>query len=118
MPNLFAQMDAVCHRFEELAVRLTQPDAAADPALFRRLMQEYHELEPVVDAFRSLETARDHLAQAKALLEGEGLDADFKEMVQQEISEKSQDVAQLENDLKILLLIFGCYERDKRICRG
>ena len=42
MPDLSAQMDAVCHRFEELSIRLNQPDTAADPALFRRLMREYH----------------------------------------------------------------------------
>ena len=104
MPKLFSQMEAVSHRFEELSIRLNQPETAADPALFRRLMQEYHELEPVVDAHRKLATAKDHLEQAKALLEGETLDADFKEMVQQEVSEKSQDVAELENNLKILLL--------------
>ena len=97
-------MEVVSHRFEELSIRLNQPETAADPALFRRLMQEYHELEPVVDAYRKLATAKDHLEQAKALLEGETLDADFKEMVQQEVSEKSQDVAELENNLKILLL--------------
>ena len=33
MPNMFTQMDAVCHRFEELSIRLNQPDTAADPAL-------------------------------------------------------------------------------------
>ena len=104
MSKLFSQMDAVCHRFEELSVRLNQPETAADPALFRRLMQEYHEAEPVVQAYQALTTAQDHLAQAKALLEGETLDPDFKEMVQQEISEKSQDVEELENSLKILLL--------------
>ena len=104
MPKLFSQMEAVSHRFEELSIRLNQPETAADPALFRRLMQEYHELEPVVDAYRKLAIAKDHLEQAKALLEGETLDADFKEMVQQEVSEKSQDVAELENNLKILLL--------------
>ena len=104
MSKLFSQMEAVSHRFEELSIRLNQPETAADPALFRRLMQEYHELEPVVDAYRKLDTAKDHLEQAKALLEGETLDADFKEMVQQEVSEKSQDVAELENNLKILLL--------------
>ena len=104
MPNLTSQMEAVCRRFEELSIRLNQPETAADPAQFRRLMQEYHELEPVVDAYRKLATAKDHLEQAKALLEGETLDADFKEMVQQEVSEKSQDVAELENNLKILLL--------------
>ena len=104
MSKLFSQMEAVCHRFEELSIRLNQPETAADPPLFRRLMQEYHEAEPVVQAYQALTTAQDHLAQAKALLEGETLDPDFKEMVQQEISEKSHDVEELENSLKILLL--------------
>ena len=97
MPDLSAQMDAVCHRFEELSVRLNQPDAAADPALFRKLMRDYHETQPVVQAYRDWQTARDHLAQAKALLEEPISDPDFKQMIQQEISEKSQDVAKLEN---------------------
>lgn len=57
-----------------------------------------------MQAYQALTTAQDHLAQAKALLEGETLDPDFKEMVQQEISEKSHDVEELENSLKILLL--------------
>ena len=105
MPDLSSQMDAVCRRFEELSVRLNQPDTAADPALFRKLMRDYHETQPVVQAYRDWQTARDHLAQAKALLEGDpSLDPDFKQMIQQEISEKSQDVAKLENNLKILLL--------------
>ena len=111
MPDLSAQMDAVCHRFEELSVRLNQPDAAADPALFRKLMRDYHETQPVVQAYRDWQTARDHLAQAKALLEEPISDPDFKQMIQQEISEKSQDVAKLENNLKILLLPTGRKER-------
>ena len=103
--NLFTQMDAVCRRFEELSVRLNQPGTAADPALFRKLMREYHDAEPAVQAYREWQTAQDHLAQAKALLEEPGtLDPDFKQMIQQEISEKSQDVEKLENNLKILLL--------------
>ena len=86
MSRLLSQMEAVSHRFEELSIRLNQPETAADPALLRRLMQEYHEAEPVVQAYQALITAQDHLAQAKALLEGETLDPDFKEMVQQEPS--------------------------------
>ena len=105
MQDISSRMDAVCRRFEELSIRLNQPDTAADPALFRRLMREYHDTEPVVEAYRDWQTALDHLAQAKALLEEPGsLDPDFKQMIQQEIGEKSQDVAKLENNLKILLL--------------
>ena len=105
MQDISSRMDAVCRRFEELSMRLNQPDTAADPAQFRKLMREYHDTEPVVEAYRDWQTALDHLAQAKALLEESGtLDPDFKQMIQQEISEKSQDVAKLENNLKILLL--------------
>ena len=64
MPNLTSQMEAVCRRFEELSIRLNQPETAADPAQFRRLMQEYHQLEPVVDAYRKLATAKDQQEQA------------------------------------------------------
>lgn len=105
MSALYSQMDAVCRRFEELSIRLNQPETAADPALFRRLMREYHNAEPVVQTYRQWQTAQDHLQQAKLLLEeADPTDPDFKQMIQQEIGEKSQDVAKLENELKVLLL--------------
>ena len=52
MQDISSRMDAVCRRFEELSIRLNQPDTAADPALFRKLMREYHDTEPVVEAYR------------------------------------------------------------------
>ena len=39
MPNLTSQMEAVCRRFEELSIRLNQPETAADPAQFRTRKQ-------------------------------------------------------------------------------
>jgi peptide chain release factor 1 len=101
---MFDRMEAVCRRFEELTIRLNQPQTAAEPALFRRLMQEYHEAQPVVETYRRWQTAQDHLAQARALLEDGAIDPDFKAIIQQEIREKGQAVEELENQLKILLL--------------
>ncbi len=103
--SLEEQMQAVSRRFDELAHRLNQPETAADPALFRRLMQEYHDAQPAVAAYRDWQTALDHLAQAKALLDSaDAQEPDFKQMIQQEICEKTQDAAKLENSLKLLLL--------------
>lgn len=103
--NLEQQMEAVSRRFAELSHRLNQPETAADPAKFRQLMQEYHEAEPVVNTWRAWQTELDHLAQAKALLAGEDAqEPDFKQMIQQEICEKTQSAAKLENSLKLLLL--------------
>jgi peptide chain release factor 1 len=101
---MFDQMQAVSHRFEELSIRLNQPETAADPALFRRLMQEYREAQPVVEAYHLWQLEQDHLDQAKALLGEPDIDPDFKTMIQQEICEKSRAVEELENQLKILLL--------------
>ena len=101
---MFEQMKAACRRFEELAERLNQPETAADPALFRRLMQEYHDAQPAIEAYRSWQTARDHLEQARALLQDDTLDAEFRDIVHQEICEKQQNMAELENILKIALL--------------
>ena len=59
MQQLYPQLEAVCRRFEELTTRLNQPQTAADPMLFRRLMQEYHDAEPVVQACRAWQTAQE-----------------------------------------------------------
>lgn len=102
---MFDQLPALCRRFEELSERMNQPETAADPALLRRCMQEYRELEPVVETYRSYTAAQDHLTQATELLQTEdAADPDFKAMIQQELCETRQAVAELENRLKLLLL--------------
>ncbi len=102
---MFDQMPGVCRRLEELSVRMNQPEAAADPALLRRLMKEYRELEPVVETYRGYCRAQESLVQANELLQTEDAqDPEFRAMIQQELCENRQAVAELENQLKLLLL--------------
>ena len=103
--TLEQQMETVSRRFEELTQRLNQPDAAADPAGSRQLMQGYHEAEPVGPGLPGWQTELDHLHRQKPCSKaGDALEPDFKAMVQQEICEKAQSAAKLENSLKLLLL--------------
>ncbi len=101
---MFEQMQSVCHRFEEIEIRMAQPETAADTDLLCKLMKEYRDISPVVEAYRAYIAEKDHLEQALELLSGEALDVDFKAMIQEEASEKRQAVAVCENNLKILLL--------------
>ncbi len=101
---MFEQMQSICHRFAEVEIRMAQPEAAENPTLLRDLMKEYREISPLVEAYQAYKTEQEHLAQAMELLNGDALDADFKAMIQDEISEKRQAVAACENNLKILLL--------------
>ena len=100
---MFEQMHAISNRYDELSIRLSQPETIADSRLFCRLMKEYRDLTPLVEAYRAYATAQDHLEQALALL-AETSDPDFKSIIQQEICENRQSTAHWEQELKLLLL--------------
>lgn len=100
---MFEQMQEICSRWDELSVRLSQPETVADSQLFCKLMKEYRDLTPVVEAYKAYATAQDHLDQALSLLAEAG-DPDFKSIIQQEICETRQTVGHWEEELKMLLL--------------
>ncbi|MBQ7860190.1 MAG: PCRF domain-containing protein, partial [Faecalibacterium sp.] len=102
---MFEQLPGVCRRYEELSARMNQPETAADPALLRRLMKEYSELTPLVEAWQGYTAAQQRVAEAQELLQSEDArDPEFRAMIQQELCENRQAVAQGEALLKLLLL--------------
>ena len=78
------RLDAVCRRQEEVLHRLQEPAAAADAGLYGRLMKEYKNLEPIVEAYREYTAAEKDYAEARQLLDEGGLEPGFKAMVQQQ----------------------------------
>ena len=87
-------------RYEEIGLRLSQPEAYADMAACARLQKERSQLEPLVETFRAYETCLRDLEGAKALLS----DPECRELAQEELEENKRKKEQLEHDLKILLL--------------
>ncbi|MDD6503276.1 MAG: peptide chain release factor 1 [Oscillospiraceae bacterium] len=87
-------------RYEEIGLRLSQPEAYADMTACARLQKERSQLEPLVETFRAYETCLRDLEGAKALLS----DPECRELAQEELEENKRKKEQLEHDLKILLL--------------
>ena len=87
-------------RYEEIGLRLSQPEAYADMTACARLQKECSQLEPLVETFRAYETCLRDLEGAKALLS----DPECRELAQEELEENKRKKEQLEHDLKILLL--------------
>ena len=87
-------------RYEEIGLRLSQPEAYADMTACARLQKERSQLEPLVETFRAYETCLRDLEGAKALLS----DPECRELAQEELEENKRKKEQLEPDLKILLL--------------
>ena len=50
---MFDDLSQVKRRYEELAYRMTTPEAMNDPAAYAAMMREYKELTPLLEAYRS-----------------------------------------------------------------
>ena len=101
---MFEEMPAIQRRYEELAHRLAEPQAAADAKAYAALMRDYKELTPVVEAWQAYRTLRDEIAEEQAALEEPGADPAFIDMVQQELRKNRETLSSLEENLRGLLL--------------
>ena len=86
--------------YADVEARLGAPETYDDPALVAKLNKEQRELEPVVTAYRAYQRRRQDLADAEALMG----DPDMKELAQEEFHQAREDIARLEEEIKVLLL--------------
>ncbi len=101
---MFDDLSQVKRRYEELAYRMTTPEAMNDPAAYAAMMREYKELTPLMEAYRSYTALQKEVDEEKALLDAPTEDAAFNDMVQQELRENWQKLEDLEQKIRLLLL--------------
>ena len=94
------KLEALDLRYQALEAQLSAPETYDDPALVARLNREQKELEPVVAAYRALERRRADLTEAEMLMS----DPELSEMAREEFAQAREDIVELEQKLKILLL--------------
>ncbi|XVE73266.1 hypothetical protein DITRI_Ditri11bG0103400 [Diplodiscus trichospermus] len=103
-PYLITKLESAEKTWNELSVRLADPDVVSNPTEYQKLAQSVAELDEVVSTFRRLKDCEKQLEETKVLLEGEGTDEDMAEMIASEINSLSHQVKALEEKLKVLLL--------------
>ncbi len=97
---MFEKFQWILSRWEELSVAIGQPEIIADQAKYQQLLKERATLEPSVVAWESYQTLLHQLAEAAEMLE----DPDLREVAQAEVAELTQRKADMEQELRILLL--------------
>ncbi len=90
-------------RYEELMARLCDPEVVSQNELYRALMKESSELEPLVTAYRAYADARQRESEARELLEN-GTDRELRELAEEELAESRLTAERLVEEIKILLL--------------
>ncbi|KAF0099756.1 MAG: peptide chain release factor 1 [bacterium] len=99
-PSLQAKLEHLALRREELDRLLADERATADLAQYRKLNQEHADITPVVEHYLAWQQARADLATAESLLS----DPDMKDFAQEEIEAAQARLAELDEQLQVLLL--------------
>jgi len=100
---MLEKLKALEEKYEQLTLKLSDPGIYSDAQQAARLFKEQKELIPIVEAYRRRMKREGDLEEARQLL-STNLDADFREMVQEELDSARQDIAAIDQQLKLLLL--------------
>lgn len=100
---VFDRLQAVEDRYERLNELLSDPEVINDSKKLREYSKEQSDIQETVQVYREYKEAKEQLQDAKAMLD-EKLDTEMREMVKEEVSELSDQLEELEEKLKILLI--------------
>ena len=99
-PSIVAKLEALQERHEEVQAHLGDAGVIADQDRFRALSREYAQLTDVTRCFQTWQQVQENLSTAEMMLD----DPEMREMAQEEIAEAKNQIADLEQQLQILLL--------------
>jgi peptide chain release factor 1 len=95
------KLDAILRRYEQTSARLSE---GAEPELFVSLSKELAELSGVVTAIKALHEAENDLEGARLMLDDPGVDAEMRELAEEEAGEVAARIETLTHDIRLALL--------------
>ena len=100
---MFERIEIFDKRYSELSQRLYEPSVAADPEQYQKIMKELKSIVEIVLTYRDYKKAVKAQEESLEILD-ESSDNDLKELAQLELDEAKQNIEELSEKLKILLL--------------
>ena len=100
---MFDRLAEIEQKYMDLADQVNDPDIIANQSQWRKLMKEYSDMTPIVEAYREYEKVKASIAEELDLLEDK-LDDDFRELVKEELAENKERLEELQKEITILLI--------------
>jgi len=100
---MFAKLDNLERRFEELNALLASPETAGNPKRLRDLAREHSDLQETVRKYHEYKAVAKSVVDDRELV-NETKDRELREMAQAELEELEPKLKQLEEELKLLLV--------------
>ncbi len=100
---MFAKLDNLEKRFEEVNALLASPETAGNPKRLRDLAREHSDLQETVKKYHEYKAVAQGAIDAREILQ-DAKDRELREMAQAELEELEPKLKQLEEELKLLLV--------------
>ncbi|MBO5215307.1 MAG: peptide chain release factor 1 [Clostridia bacterium] len=97
------KLESIKAKFEELTKQISDPEVIADNKEWTKLVKEHSTIQPVVDAYLRYTATQKEIVDLTEMAEMEE-DKELREMASEELGEKKNELLNIENELKILLL--------------
>ena len=101
--TILAKLDGIREKYAAISRQITDPEVMSDMKRYIQLNKEYKELGPIVEAADRYRTAAANLQEAKDLFANEK-DEEMREMARGEIETLEPAIAQLEEEIKLMLI--------------
>src|SRR6201987_5834889 len=100
---MFERLDQIEARYEDLTRALASQEIINDSAKYQKTAKAHSEISDIVEKYREYKDLTRGIAESKAVLADEK-DPDMRAYAQEELTQLEARVAQVEADLKVLLL--------------
>lgn len=100
---MFENLSVYEDRYKELNDMMMDPKVQSDNKLLQKTAIEHAEIEPIVKKFREYTETSEAIAENKSLFD-EKIDDEMRELVKEELKIEEERLAEIEEELKILLI--------------
>ncbi|WP_297123070.1 peptide chain release factor 1 [uncultured Porphyromonas sp.] len=104
MNNLLNRIEALVARHEELETLITDPNVIADGRRFATLSKEYTHLGEILKAGEQYKQLLTQQEEAEMTLQDNDSDEELKAMARELLAEAKEEIPQMEEEIKLLLL--------------
>ncbi|NLV87295.1 MAG: peptide chain release factor 1 [Clostridiales bacterium] len=101
---MLEKLKEIEEKFVIIENRMAQPEVYSDPEAYAKLAKDQKELAPLVEAYRCYSKLDETAKEARELLDAGTDDAEFKEMLREEYEQAKQQMEEVTEELKKLLL--------------
>ncbi|HHU18392.1 MAG TPA: peptide chain release factor 1 [Clostridiales bacterium] len=101
---MFEKLDFIQEKYEELSLKVSDPEVINNQAVWQKSMKDMSEIEPIVSKYKEYKKVKDELKSTKEMLSDGDLDDELRDLAKIELADLEEKMEALTNELKILLL--------------